>query len=50
MKCPHCSITITAPLGREACVNRVEVLILICPDCQTFLSPVHNRHSGYMCK
>ncbi len=37
MKCPRCETAISSPEGRSACVNGVEVLMVICPHCETTL-------------
>ena len=47
MKCPRCESTISSPAGQDACINGVEVLIVICPHCETILGVVHQSHSAY---
>lgn len=47
MKCPRCETAISSPEGRSACVNGVEVLMVICPHCETILGVVHQSHSSY---
>ena len=50
MKCPRCESAIATPAGREACVNGVELLMVICPHCETILGVVHQSHSSYFSK
>ena len=47
MKCPHCQVQIASPASRHACVDGVEVLIMVCPECETILGIVNHSHSGY---
>ena len=47
MKCPHCQVQIDSPSAKHACVDGVEVLIMICPECETILGIVNHSHSGY---
>ncbi len=47
MKCPRCESAITEPGGRSVCVNEVDVLMVICPHCETILGVVHLSHSSY---
>ena len=47
MKCPRCESAISSPDGRSACVNGVDVLVVICPHCETILGVVHLSHSSY---
>ena len=37
MKCPHCQVKIDSPSAQHACVDGVEVLIMVCPECKTIL-------------
>ena len=47
MKCPRRESAIASPGGRTACVNGVDVLMVICPRCETILGVVHQSHSSY---
>ena len=47
MKCPNCQIQFSDPGSRHACVDGVEVLMVICPECETVLGVVNHSHSGY---
>ena len=47
MKCPRCESSIASPDGRDVCVNGVDVLMVICPRCETILGVVHLSHSSY---
>ena len=47
MKCPNCKNAISCPDGNDACVNGVDIVILVCPDCDTILGTVHSAHSSY---
>ena len=47
MKCPHCEAKISNPKGHHACVDGVEVLVVVCPECETILGVVHHSHSAY---
>ncbi len=47
MKCPHCQFKMACPSAQHACVDGVEVLIMICPECETILGIVNHSHSGY---
>ena len=47
MKCPRCENAISELGGRSACVNGVDVLMVICPRCETILGVVHLSHSSY---
>ncbi len=50
MKCPRCERTISSPGGRDACIEGVDVLIVICPHCETILGVVHHSHTAYFSK
>ena len=50
MKCPRCESVIATPSGRDACVNGVELLMVICPHCETILGVVQQSHSAYFSK
>ena len=50
MKCPRCESAVASPGGQAACVNGVEVLMVICPHCETILGVVHQSHSSYFSK
>lgn len=47
MKCPHCKVQIASPSSQHSCVDGVEVLVLVCPECETILGIVNHSHSGY---
>ena len=47
MKCPHCMVKIETPSAQHACVDGVEVLIMVCPECETILGIINHTHSGY---
>ncbi len=47
MKCPHCAAKISSPTGHHACVDGVEVLMIVCPECETILGVVHHSHAAY---
>ena len=47
MKCPRCETVMSSPDGRECCINGVDVLVVICPHCETVLGVVHHSHSEY---
>ena len=47
MKCPHCQFEITSPSSRHASVDGVEVLIMMCPQCETILGIINHSHAGY---
>ncbi len=47
MKCPHCQLKMDSPSAQHACVDGVEVLILVCPECETILGIINHSHSGY---
>lgn len=47
MKCPSCKNAISCPIGKDTCVNGVDIVILVCPDCETILGTVHRAHSSY---
>ena len=47
MKCPHCQVQIASPSAKHACVDGVDVLIMICPECETILGIINHSHSGY---
>ena len=47
MKCPNCKDRIPSPSAQHTCVDGVEVLIMICPKCETILGIVNHSHSGY---
>jgi hypothetical protein len=50
MRCPRCESTISSPVGRDACIEGVEVLIVVCPHCDIILGVVHRSHSAYFSK
>ena len=50
MKCPRCEREISSPVGRDECINGVEVLMVICPHCETILGVVQQSHSSYFSK
>ena len=50
MKCPHCQVNIAFPSSQHACVDGVEVLIMICPGCETILGIVNHSHAGYFAR
>ena len=50
MKCPRCESAISSPGGRDCCINGVEMLVVICPNCETILGVVHQSHSSYFSK
>jgi len=50
MKCPSCETVISSPAGRETCVNGMELLMVICPHCETVLGVVAQAHSSYFSK
>ena len=47
MKCPRCESAMSSPEGRECCINGVDVLVVICPHCETVLGVVHHSHAAY---
>ena len=47
MKCSHCQVNIEAPSAKHTCIDGVEVLILLCPECDTILGIINHTHSGY---
>ncbi len=35
------------PSAKHACIDGVEVLIVLCPECNTILGVINHTHSGY---
>lgn len=47
MKCPHCEARFSNPGGHHANVHGVEVLMVVCPECETVLGVIHHSHAAY---
>ncbi len=47
MKCSHCQAKIETPSTKHACIDGVEVLIMLYPECDTILGIINHTHSGY---
>ena len=47
MKCSHCQVNMEVPSAKHACIDGVEILILLCPECDTILGIINHTHAGY---